>query len=398
MTVYVFIGGETKMRYNKKGEMHPGWIIGIIATLLVVGGYITIPGLQIGKGGSSAGTTTVVAQPPGTIPPVIQLAASDCPPNTLLTNIYPNVYNSLNTTSDPFDVTMRIYDATSGQWITTLTDTTNPSAYAANCGVNLEGRILTVDGAMGDNSIIHSASVDVGSVQVVNDDVRGSVMRFKTKGGSQTFTIQGERGGPLEFRSNDNILNDLDFNSNDASATDFELTGANFTSPTSNTSYTSVSSGQYLDKTVEFESATDTAWVNYFDQGGYDCLDHSTTTWKKPSSVTLEHNGAVTTLQDYKALGKLTNGEAQLFSNWEECYYIPAGEYTSRMSGKLRFRMQANTDPAIAAGDTDDVNHYFYSIGNYLSKDGFTLMKGAATDADSATSVKTRQNLFYSAS
>ena len=384
-----------RLRKNKKGAgeilgLSPLLIIGILAVLYftgVIGDY---------KGGGSAATTnTLATTQSNTGPTIVQLQDDGCP-TTKLTSLIPNVYNKLNETADNFDVTMRMYDATSQSFVATFTDTTNPSGTNVPCGRDYEWRILSVDGAMGDNSIISGVSVDGGVATVINDNVRGSAVQFKSAGGQQTFNIDGQRAGVLEFRSNDNILNDLDFSGDDASASDFELTAANFTGPSSNTSYTSVSAGQYLDKTLEFESATNTAWVNFIDQGGYACIDRSTTTWKQPSSVTLEHNGIITTLTDVKDQGKLTSGENEVFSDFEDCYLIPAGEYTSRMSGKLRVRVQANTDPVHAASQADNINVRFYAINNYLSRDGFTLKKGAATDAIPAAATSTLQRAFWS--
>lgn len=378
---------------NKKGAGMPGWVwIFIIGGVLIYTGVLSIGGL----GGLRTGQSSVIISPQSpTHPTEIRLVDDGCP-DTDRTSLVFNVFNDLNTSADNYDVTLRLYDADTQQFITSITDTTSPSGTNVACNRKIEGRILSVDGTQNDNSNIKSVSVDAGTVTVIDNPIHGSAIQFKSAGSDQAFSIRSERAGVLQFRAYDNNLRALMYDGGDASATDFELTAANFTSTTSNTSYTSIAAGDYLDVELEFQGST--GYTDYIDQGAYACVNRDTTKWDVPT-MTLTQAGVTTVLQDHKALGKLTPGESQLFSDWEDCFFIPKGDYSSRSSGKLRLRVQATNDPVIEAADDDNINLRIYSRGTYGSRaDSNVLKLGAANDATSAAAVYTLQRAFFSVS
>ena len=355
-------------------------LIGIVLVVLYMQGYI--------GGGSKQG---VVIQPQTATaePPKIILQDDGCS-DTKLTALTTNVFNFLNTSlSDNFDVTLRLYSGASEQFMLSITDTTAPSSTNVRCLTDIKGKILSTDADAGDNAAIHSATIDLGSVTTSPDMT--SIM-FKTQGSSQSLSIQGEKHGVLNFRAYDENLKGLVFNSGETNRNDFDTTGVNYTSTTDNATYQAIGIGETLKMTLEVQSTT--PYTDFFDLGGYLCLDHSATTWDTPKIVL---DGAE--LSDYK-LGGLTPYETKLFSNWDECFYVPPTEdYTTKNTAKFYLEVRANTEPAIASGDSDSIYGYFYSRGHYADTfDSNILRVGAATNAPNPAAVFTRQTFQISVS
>lgn len=353
-----FLGDWLNMGKSKgKGLM---WTVIVLLAVIVVGGLYYIFGApgQSGTGGGVFG------------------GASDndvnCVPGYAPT-FGATLYNIENVSAtETFTATGYLYEKEGDGWAykesisTTLANDTS-----LVCGQKYKLSFVSADGSGGDNARL--TGTNIGSI-----DSEGSV-EF-TMGQSTTLILKGSKHGVLEVRGYDNEAKGYLYNSADASATDFETTGAVFTSTTNNTTAMDESAG--VDVTFEVRSTT--AETNFNDMGFYILLDNfETNVWEIPAVFV---NGVQ--LSDYT--DQLNSDEKKAYSGYEYVYYVPPSTKVLNAPNGIDVRIADTLLDGASA--SSDLEFEFASIGKYLStKEPGTVKIGSVQDDASQTAVFTLQ-------
>jgi len=352
-----------------------GGIQGVLTMFAVIFVMVIVAIVVLQSLGFLAVTGGAPGAPPGE-KPEFWVDASACPDDGD-TSFIVQMFNSLNDTgAETFDVTGYLYqqDPETGEWdyVTSLTDFTNPSAVTIDCGYRYRLCTVAADADGGDNSVIKAIKTGTGYI-----DSMGCAV-FEAKRSNVYVNLDGEQHDVLNFRMYDNVDARYAYDSGDASNTDWEADGVIFRDGDNATAF-AVGSGGYLDFCIELKSPTTDE--DFADAYVLVLIEAPLDKWNEP---TVTYDGTV--LEDIKDSG-LTPEESDAFSSYEYVYKI-TGDIKDKVH-KLCVYMEAcsGCDP------TADVEVDFASAGNYLSVDGVTVKQGAAKDDSANTAVFTIQDV-----
>jgi len=338
-------------------------VIAAIAVVAILGVYV----LSQGTGVSGQFVNPFQAAPAGGA-----AAAAQCG-STITTVVTFTLSNIENTTADTFDATGYLFGA-NGDYQTIVATTAD--AKNLNCGETYTLKLISSDGAGGDSSLIKSLAL--GSIATAQ--VTGGNAVFTPTGAYASLNMQGSKHGVLEARMFSIDENAYIFDTGDASATNWEATGAVFESATDNATNTTIdTSGEANVQLLYRASATA---LDFSDRGYWILLDLPTTEYDIPACSL---DGVA--LVDQK--GSMTAYEARAYSGYEYAFKIASGNkvlntpyHTLTCGLRALSGINPSSDPIISLA----------SVGTYLSSDGVTLKEGAVKDDASTTAVYTIQS------
>jgi hypothetical protein len=295
------------------------------------------------------------------------------------------VQNDLNLTgAETFDTTTYFYsvDANGNEVFEKSATDTTAGTLTLSCGTTYVARVLSVDGAAGDNSVIESASMS-GATSL--GAVSNGGWKFVVTKDAGALTFKVHQHGLIQLRAFDIENNNYLYNTTATSATAYVTsTSANFTSITANSTATAVgTSGSY---NVRLEIQTQNADESFQDQGVYILVDAATNKWSKP---TLKVDGA--TLTDMK--GTLPVDEAKAYANYEYVYKTTSNFINpDKISVEYLSTAVNGVDPA----GSDAPVIALAPIGSYVSVSDSNLLKvGSVKDDSSQTAVYTLYTINF---
>ncbi len=348
----------------KKGEIKTtGWLLIIVVAVFLAwnAGWIHIPA-QSASPEPDEGNNNV---PPSTF--------LRCPDDGT-TNLKIEVKNTANDTgSEAFDVTGYLYKLVDGreQYVTAITDTTDPSATEIDCGYDYVFKVVGTNGASGDTSYIKKVFSGDGDVKVQNGN-----LYFTASGPSENIVIGMDQHATLECRAWDYNQGDFIYDSSDTSNTDYETDPVTFTSTTDNTTPMDETLG--LD--IGFKCRAVESDTNYNDRGVLVLVEAPTNTWDEP---VVYLNGQKLS----EATTLLNDDERRAYADYEYVYLIPASvNIKDGAEGiELRFKMDLLSGVSSASADPEID---FAVRTQYLSTlDGITVKQGAVKDDSSTTQI-----------
>ncbi|MEM2121744.1 MAG: hypothetical protein QXU20_03765 [Candidatus Woesearchaeota archaeon] len=340
----------------KKAELKTtGWLLIIIVAIFLAwnAGWLRPP--------TPTPTPTPTPQP--------QPQPTTCP-STGLTNLRLEVINTANETgSESFDVTAYLYKINNGveEYVTTITDTTNPAAIAIDCGYDYVLKPVSTDGASGNSGKFTKVISGSGSI-------RDGWLYFSARSANQQLIVGMDQHATLQCRAYDNKQKGLVFNDDDASNTDYEGDGVVWTSTINNSSPTNEALG--ID--FSFDCVAVQTDTNYNDRGVWVLIEAPTTTWSTP--VVYVNGNRIS-----ESSGLMTPYEARAFANYEYKFLIPESVVIKDAGEGIDLRVVLSLLPGVTSANADPEID-LVPRGSYLSIDGVTVKVGAARD-DSATTL-----------
>jgi len=359
---FSFLGG-----WQKKRDMLRVLGVGIVV-LAVIGGALDQGNYNILKEDVSIGAQQQETE-------VTQEVPSSCPADGD-TSLKINVYNPLNTSGvENYDVTIHLIDEETGKSISTITDTTSPSATTINCGTPIILKVVASDGSGGSNSRFTGIGVADGADATLLPD--GSIRLVPTSG-NVNLKLDVPQHGTLYFRVYDNMNAQFAYDTGDSTNTDWELTGTTFTSGDNTTPFTIGSDGE-LDLSIQMKAVENDADPN--DLYMLCAVEAPVTEWDEP---TVKYNGAL--LSDVS--GALNPDEEKDLAGYEYVYKIEGSIDDTSRDLDLDIHACAGCNPST------DVEVDCYVAGNYLATDSSqTIKSGTAKDDSSKTDVFTKQEI-----
>lgn len=310
-----------------------------------------------------------------------QAGSTSCP-DSGTTSLSLTVYNALNTSgTESYDNTAYIYSVNDGEesLFATLTDTTSGTD-DLNCGDVYRIRIVSTDGEGGDSSLLMGVragkDADVGG--------NGEYVEFTAQGAQYNLELESKQHTTMLFKLFDNKQNGWVYDSNDASATDYESTGVTFKSTTDNSTAMSVGSGESLD--LRYTLKGNSADGDFADHAMYILVDAASGTWQEPD---VRFEGV--SLSNMK--GQLDSSESVAYSDYEYVYVVEVSDIESALIPNkdkfLDFDISArdNVDPDAS----DDISVDFASVGAVKETSGNMVHYGATDDSSSPSSIYTLQ-------
>lgn len=373
---------------NNKGVMGPlaslaVIVIGIAAAIVIgVGGLVALgwysPGGGVmqtitGGGGTSGGflQTTQVCDDNGQA--VINF----------------RLKNGENTASAEWmDAMAYLYQKVGSSWVNiqnkTLASDGTYTAFTAQPCLDVAGktytyqvRILSEDGASGDNSYISGLGAET-STGVTRDGGNVDIVLL----GNAYVTAIGSQHATLSFRMKDLNADGLMYDTGDTEAQTYETTGVVFTSAVGATTNMTVAGGGSLDVDLQIEGVQSDTLFNGDGPGSVLLfINGDVATWTSDgTSVNCGNGGAVKL-----AKSDLRKTEQEKYSNQEFVYQVNA-PLTDDPVTHCEIKMKAQANPA---------SNYcpvitLVSRGNYISStDGSIVQNSAVKDDSSYTLVYT---------
>ena len=295
------------------------------------------------------------------------------------------VQNDLNTTgAETFDTTMYFYtiDANGNEVFEKSSTDTTSGTLTLSCGSTYVARVLSVDGAAGDSSVINSASMS-GATSL--GAVKDGGWKFVVTKASGALTFKVHQHGLIQLRAFDIENNNYLYNVTADTATEWtDDTSANFTSITANNTATAVgTSGSY---NVRLEIQTQNADESFNDQGVYILVDASSAVWAVP---TLKVSGS--TLTNIK--GSLPADEAVAYADYEYVYKTSSNFINpDKISVEYLSTAVSGVNPTGANAPVIALA----PIGSYTSVSDSNLLKfGSVKDDSSKTAVYTLYTINF---
>jgi hypothetical protein len=289
-----------------------------------------------------------------------------------------DVFNLLNTSgAENYDVTA-VLTSDAGS-VVTFTDTTSPTAQNLNCGETYTLRVLSTDGASGDNSVVKGIRNCAGSCPY--DVVDGDVV-FVAQGASMNLKVDMEQQATLKVKMKDGLTDAWVYDSGDSSATDYETDTVTFESSTDNTTAMAIGAGEAFDWKFFLRAVqTDTNWN---DRGVIVLVDAGATVYDE-NQMTGYFNG-----KEYSnAKESLTKKEQAKFSDYEYAFIIPKEEADITGSKDVVFELSGAAISNVDPGSSDDVQVDIISRGTYaMTSNSDVLAEGAVKDDSSLTVVR----------
>lgn len=285
------------------------------------------------------------------------------------TSLKIQAYNGLNDTgAEIFDVTGYLYERVAGSWeyVTSLTDTTAPSATTIDCGTKYRFCAVASNSDGGDHSVF--TSVKSGDAEI--DELGCAV--FDADKSNVNINLNTEQHDVLKFRMFDNQDNRYGYSTNGTSNTVWHFESNATWHDGNNATAFAVSSGGYLDFCIELKGATTDE--DFADAYTLVLIEAPLNKWDEP---TVKFDGAM--LSEVSS-GGLTSYEQDQFSSYEYYYKLTGGIEDHVHELCLYMDACSGCDPTV------DVEVDLASAGNFLSVDGITILQGGAKD-DSANSV-----------
>jgi len=291
------------------------------------------------------------------------------------TSLTIDVRNILNTTgTEGFDATVYVL-AEDGSIVTSITDTTNPTAATVTCGFKYALAVVRADGENGDNSQVQSILAKPSGSNAV---VEGGQVYFTADRSNMGLTLGVEQHGVLQFRVYDNVDARFAYDTGDTDNTAFEADGTTFTDGDNSTAF-AVGSGGYIDFRIDMQSTgTDT---NANDAYMLVAVEAPVNIWDEPT-IKFEN----TVLSDVKT-SALSANELIGLTDYEYVYKIDAKLLDDVYSMDFYMKALAGADP------TADVQIDFFPAGNFLKTDGTGIMTGSHVDDSAKTAVFTTQDV-----
>ena len=346
-------------------------LMGIMALTLIVlvGGLLYL--------GYGMKTTNNVISPNGGSGTVINTGSCPADGTTDLKIDVKNIDNK--TGSEGFDVTGYLYKIVDGkeQYVTTISDTTSPSATSIDCGAEYVFKPIGTDGASGDSS-------NIVKVLSGNAQIKDGNLYFTADTPTDNLVIGMEQHATLECRAWDNNQGAFTYDSSDATNTDYELTGVTWEG-TSNTTKIDETLGLDYDlQCVAVQSDT-----NYNDRGIIVLVKAPTSTWQEPvvyaNGVKLAE--ATTSLNSYelRAYG----------STYQYAFIIPENVAIKSGANGIDLRVKMNLLDGVASSSADP-QILLVPRTQYLSTlDGITVKQGAVEDDSSTTQIYTGYTMTF---
>lgn len=291
------------------------------------------------------------------------------------TSLFIEAQNILNTTgAEEFDVTLHVLNE-ADQIVTTITDTTSPSATDIPCGYVYKLAVEASDSDSGDNSNVQSiiTSPTGSKVNVVN-----GMVEFEADRSRMDIKLGVEQHGLLQFKAFDHVDAIFAYDTGDADNTVFETDGVTYTDGDNSTAF-AISSGGYLH--FRFDIQGTLADTDSEDAYMLVAVEAPVDKWNEPS---LKYNNEK--LVDIKDSG-LTNHEQTGLNSYEYVYKIES-DFRDDIN-ELSFYMKTcdGCDP------TADVEIDLFPAGTYLKTDGSGVAVGAHKDDSTKTVVFTTQDI-----
>lgn len=355
---------------NKKGMGSAAIVIIVLLAMAITSGavWMVMKGSDLKNDAAALADSGAPGQP-------TQSQLNGCPDDGD-SSLYLDVYNSLNETgSENYDVTYYILGE-DGNVVTTVSDTTSPSATTIDCGYKYVLKAIAADGASGDNSHF----VDIRGKPVSSDAkiVDGGI-QFTADRSNINLKSGMTQHGTLQFKLYDNEDARYAYNADEEPQdnTDWETDGVTFRDGGNTTAF-AVSSGGFLDHSLKVKGVqTDT---DFNDAYVLLAVEAPVDKWNKPNVV---WNGK--SLEDIK--DSLPSDEATALNSYEYVYKI-----TDDIEDDIH-TLDFYMDTCSGCDPTADVELDFYAAGNYLSTSGTTVKTGAAKDDSSKTAVFTVQDI-----
>jgi hypothetical protein len=361
--VYTFIIKMVKKGRRSK-PMSAGTIFGMfIVSVAVVVGLIFFINTQF----FSAVET-------GASPTEKRMAGSINCPDDQETDLYIEVQNILNDTgAEKYDATVYILDD-AGSIITSITDTTSPSATSVTCGYEYQLAVVSADADGGDNSVVSKILANPSGSDVM---IESGIVKFTADRARMDIDLGMEQHGVLEFRLFDKQDNAYAYDSGDATNSDWEADGVTFRDGDNSTAY-AVGSGGDLELRVEARTVDDDE--DFADQYVLMALELPVTVWETPA-VKIDGSSV-------SEVSGLSSDENLALSDYEYIYRID-GDLLN--DGEVLIDLKL--DALSGQNPTADIEVDFYSAGQFLKTDGTGLLTGTHKDDSSRTVVYTAQDL-----
>jgi len=290
------------------------------------------------------------------------------------TSLTIDVQNLLNTSgSETFDTTLYVLDSEGGI-VTSITDTTSPSASTITCGYEYSLKVVSADADGGDNSQIASILAQPSGLGA---KVESGMVSFKADRSNINLKLGVEQHGVLTFKVYDNEDARYAYDTADADNTVFEADGTTFTDGDNATAFV-VGANGYVDFTVYVKGGDDT---DFEDAYVLVALELPVTEWDKPS---VNYDGL--TLTDVKTNG-LTADETVALNTYEYVYKVDKDMLAD--IHKLNFYVESIS----GVNPSTDIQIDFFSAGNYLKTSGTGIGVGTHKDDSSKTVVFTVQDV-----
>ena len=349
-----------RRRITKTSQLLTAVVIAIfVLTIAIVGNMFGWFGTTQSVSGGTTTTNYVMTGATGTCP------------DTKTTSLTIDVKNTANETgSEGFDITGYLYKIVDGEeeYVTSITDTTDPTATSIECGYEYVFKPVSTDGASGDEG--HFTKVLSGDARI-----KDGWLYFTADGAKKNIIVGMDQHATLKCRAYDNNQKALMYDSSDASNSDYETDPVTFTSTTDNTTATDESLG--LD--IEFECLAVESDTNYNDRGIWVLIDAPTNTWKEPSVYV---NGAKLS----EASDLMTNYERRAYSDYEYAFLIPESVVVKDGGEGMDVRVVMDLlDGVSSAGADPQID--FAPRASYLSTDGVNVKVGAVKDDSSTTQI-----------
>lgn len=298
------------------------------------------------------------------------------------------VQNLLNVSSaETYDNTMYFYEVQDDGTVlykTSISDTTAGSV-TLTCGKTYIGKILSTDGASGDNSIVQSATMSGGKVVNIDD----GYVKFTVLSDSGELKLYTHQRGNPQVRVKDIETDAFMYENSGAIASLYNATdAANFSSSVNQTAY-AVGTGGSHNVRIEMQTQSDDLAFN--DRDTLFLIDESASVWDVP---VVKLDGS--TLTNVKS--SLNTDEARAFADYEYVYLIPK-EKTFLKPDKIVLEVYSTALGGQNPGVTDDPIFQWAPRGTYTSVTDSNLLKvGAVKDDSSLTAVYTMWTMNFGVS
>jgi len=273
-------------------------------------------------------------------------------------------------TSEGVDVTGYLYKLVNGQkqFVTEISDTTNPSAITVDCGATYEFDPVGVVGTPGVNSVVKS--VLSGDATVQNGE-----LRFSTDSATDNLVIGVEEHSTLKCRAWDNNQGSFAPDSANDTPASYKLTGVKFMGADS-TSLIDASLG--LDYDFQCVGTNDNG--NFNDRGVLVLVKAPTNTWTEP---VVYANGVK--LQE--ATSELTDYEKRAFNNYDYVFIIPESVAIKSGANGIDLRFKDTLLSGVTSASADPEIKLVPRTQYLSTRDGISVLMGAVEDNSATTEI-----------
>lgn len=389
-----------------KGKMSAWHLVGVGLVLIVAFfgvQYLLGSGLGGVKIKGDDGTLSISDGVAKTDGQTLNIQVGGACPDTKQTTLRITQENGLNdTANDIFNSTVELYELSDvngavveGSRVEIVT--TTGEANTISCGKSYRAKFLRTDANLGDNSkLLNVLSSDDGKAYVED-----GWLYFTTTDQDYNVRVKGARHSVLEFKAYDRINAAFMFDNGDASATDYEADGVNFTSTTGNTTATAV--GASGDFQIDLYYRANETIGEFGDYGHLVLIELGTTAPDDWDDPVVKLDGVI--LAEATS-GALTVEEQKAFANYEHIYAIvpenvkspvsPLSAVLNDVKRTNEHKLSVDLRARSGINPATDIEIDFAARGNFISvENGNQVKSGAARDDTSNTATYAVQDSIF---